>query len=181
MRICEIAWCSSKHYARGWCYNHYMQWFRTGKVREEPPLTLEQRFWSRVDKTATCWLWTGILFPAGYGQIKVNGKVSPAHRIAWYLTTGSMPAGYLHHSCGVKRCVNPAHLHLHDRKSHAAEHKRLGNASGHGRETHCPAGHAYDEKNTHVDRSGSRHCRRCGRDRARARYQRRREENTAPR
>lgn len=177
MRKCKLAGCDAKHHARGWCYNHYMQWFRTGHARLMP--TFEQRFWAHVDKTETCWLWTGSLFPTGYGQIKVDGKTSLAHRISWSLVTGAMPDGPLHHSCGIKRCVNPDHLHLHDRKSHAAEHKRLGNASGHGHETHCPAGHAYDETNTYRDRKGSRHCKRCTRDRQRDRHQSRRQANPA--
>jgi HNH endonuclease len=179
VRTCEIALCAAKHYARGWCFVHYMQWFRTGKVRAEPRPTLEQRFWAQVDKTETCWLWTGVQFSTGYGQIKVNRKTSLAHRIAWYLTTGAMPGGPLHHSCGVKHCVNPAHLHEHSRLSHAEEHKRLGNASGHGHETECPAGHSYDEENTYVDRTGSRHCKRCGREGKRRRYQGRRQESAS--
>ena len=36
--------------------------------------------------------------------------------------------------------------------------------------SHCPQGHPYDEANTHVSkRTGHRHCRACGRDRARRR------------
>lgn len=180
MRTCGIAFCDARHYARGWCYNHYMQWFRTGQVREEPWPSFEERFWAKTETDGACWLWTGGLFSTGYGQVHYNRKTMLAHRVAWYLATGSMPSGHLHHSCGVKRCVNPAHLHQHDRKSHAAEHKRLGNASGHGRETCCPAGHPYDEANTYVDRKGSRHCKRCTRDRASLRYQGRRQGNTPP-
>lgn len=37
--------------------------------------------------------------------------------------------------------------------------------------THCPAGHAYDETNTHIDKLGHRHCRAC----SRATYHRRRQ------
>ena len=34
--------------------------------------TLEERFWSRVDKTDTCWEWTGTRAEYGYGCIKIQ-------------------------------------------------------------------------------------------------------------
>lgn len=48
-----------------------------------------------------CWYWTGHLNPDGYGP----------HRRAYRLHVGPIPAGYhLDHLCGVRHCVNPAHL-----------------------------------------------------------------------
>ncbi len=35
--------------------------------------------------------------------------------------------------------------------------------------THCPQGHAYDDRNTYVDKTGSRQCRECNRTRNRMR------------
>lgn len=35
--------------------------------------------------------------------------------------------------------------------------------------THCPAGHQYDERNTHVDKTGHRHCRACDNSRRKKR------------
>jgi hypothetical protein len=29
-------------------------------------------FWKRVDKTDSCWLWTGALHSAGYGVVRIN-------------------------------------------------------------------------------------------------------------
>jgi hypothetical protein len=40
------------------------------------------------------------------------------------------------------------------------------------RHTHCPAGHAYDEANTYLDKTNRRHCRACERVRSLARYRR---------
>lgn len=120
-----------KHYARGWCYRHYMQWFRTGKIAWNTRPTLPERFWSKVDKSGDCWIWTGGLFSTGYGQIKVAGKTSLAHRVAWEMEHGAVPDGWvLHHTCANKRCVRTSHLESVDRQTHADTHKLTGTAGG---------------------------------------------------
>jgi hypothetical protein len=44
--------------------------------------------------------------------MKIEGRVSmPAHRAYYMKHRGPIPTGlHLDHLCGVKRCVNPAHL-----------------------------------------------------------------------
>lgn len=88
--------------------------------------TLPQRLWAKVEKTETCWLWTGYIKPSGHGQIqrgsRGEGNVN-AHIAAYELLVGPLPDGYvLHHLCGVKRCVNPAHLECILRGEHPARH-----------------------------------------------------------
>jgi hypothetical protein len=74
--------------------------------------TLPQRFWDKVDKTNTCWLWRGCASRKGYGGIQVNGKKLRANRVAFELTYGPIPDGLLVlHTCDVPTCVNPAHLY----------------------------------------------------------------------
>ncbi len=76
-------------------------------------MPIEERFWSKVDKTGSCWLWTGCKHPQGYGRIGVSKKVKYAHRISWELHNGTIPEGaHVLHKCDVPCCVNPDHLFL---------------------------------------------------------------------
>lgn len=69
-----------------------------------------ERFWQRVDKTETCWLYRGPGRGKGYGGF---GRGRLAHRYSWELHFGTIPKWLevLHH-CDVRRCVRPDHLFL---------------------------------------------------------------------
>jgi hypothetical protein len=71
---------------------------------------MEDRFWSKVDKTETCWLWTGWK-SHGYGMFIVNGRRQLCHRVSWILSGKTIPEGHvIRHKCLNKNCVNPGHL-----------------------------------------------------------------------
>lgn len=73
---------------------------------------VESHFWSRAEKTDTCWLWQGCT-RLGYGRLIVHGKFVSAHRFAWELVHGNIPKGMnVCHACDVPACVNPEHLFL---------------------------------------------------------------------
>lgn len=128
-------------------------------------MTDEERFWKKVFKTSTCWVWTASLRQSGYGQFRLGGKIRRAHIVAYEFEVGPVPAGLeLDHTCRILACVNPAHL---EPVTHA-ENCRRGNVGKFSRDkTHCPQGHAYDKVNTYVTPGGKRHCRTCKNERKR--------------
>lgn len=79
-------------------------------------LAVTERFWRHVDKSGTCWLWTGSLSGSGYGQFWPGGRrgdLTGAHRFSWELHNGPIPDGlHVCHHCDVKLCVRPDHLFL---------------------------------------------------------------------
>lgn len=71
---------------------------------------LEQRFWSKVEKTDYCWNWIGALSSQGYGVIWYKGRNVTAHRMVIFLTTGKFPKLDTLHHCDNTKCVRPDHL-----------------------------------------------------------------------
>ncbi len=76
--------------------------------------TLEQRFWSKVDKSGgvdACWPWTACIGTNGYGNFKFEGKNKNAHRVAYELVHGPVDRNMeIRHHCDNKLCCNDSHL-----------------------------------------------------------------------
>ena len=131
------------------------------------------RFWAKVQKTDTCWLWQASLLPNGYPRFSLNGSTVYAHRFAYERANGPIAKGLeIHHLCGIRHCVNPAHMEVATHKQNI--HRGNGVAGHNIRKTHCKHGHEFNDANTCLRANGSRQCIECRRirDRDRKRKQR---------
>jgi hypothetical protein len=76
-----------------------------------------ERFWSHVDIRGEndCWEWKLYRTKKGYGSFQLSRRHGPkrAHRVAYYLHTGTNPGDLrVRHSCDNPPCCNPVHLRL---------------------------------------------------------------------
>lgn len=144
---------------------------KTSNHRVRNPRTVADRFWSKVDKTGDCWLWTGCLSKTGYGWFGVGKHVRLAHRVAWALTKGPIPEGLhvLHERhCPNHHCVR--HVYLGSHTDNMRDLVAVGNHN-HAKKTHCLRGHPLFGENLYVEvhaMGQRRHCRTCVRARVHA-------------
>lgn len=75
--------------------------------------TAIERFWARVNRTDSCWLWTGTRNGNGYGIFTFDNRRSVVHRFSYREFVGELVAGMeVDHICRVRHCVNPDHLRV---------------------------------------------------------------------
>lgn len=139
----------------------------TSNARVRQPI--EERFWARVAKTSTCWLWTGALSKSGYGVLHFGGRKISAHRHSWQMHRGPMPEGLVtDHLCRVRHCVNPDHLEPVTNGENVL--RGIGPAALNKRKTLCVRGHKLTPVPGEPDR---RRCETCLVEQARAAGRRR--------
>lgn len=72
------------------------------------------RFWSKVQRTDSCWLWMASKDGRGYGMFSLYGHgAAPekSHRVAFVIANGPIPEGQeVCHRCDTPSCVRPDHL-----------------------------------------------------------------------
>lgn len=107
---------------------------------------MEKEILSKINKTTTCWIWTGWVNPEGYGRVVFKGKRYQAHRLVYEKLVGLIPKGLqLDHLCRNKSCVNPEHLEPVTAKENTL--RGNGQSAVNLRKTHCIRGHRLDGDN----------------------------------
>lgn len=130
-------------------------------------MSLAERFWSKVNKTESCWVWTACKTKLGYGQFGISNVVYYAHRVAYELVRGRIPDGMvIDHLCRNPSCVNPAHLDVVTQSENIKRGVAHSNYSKTMRaKTHCKNGHEFNERNTYFKPNGNRNCKTCQKSR----------------
>jgi len=151
--------------------------------------TFPERFWSKIEKTNSCWFWKAATNKFGYGEIFYNKKVWKAHRLSYFIAFGDFDTKlYVAHHCDNPTCVNPDHLFLATQKENVVDmvaKGRHGAGAGllisydewlsirpkKGKKDICKRGHKFSDKNTRIKKIKSRYariCRTCQSETARA-------------
>lgn len=77
---------------------------------------------SAVDHATGCWVWARSLRHNGYGALQLSGRNWSAHRWAFHhLVHPASDSEVVHHTCGVRACVNPDHLQAVAHQDNLAE------------------------------------------------------------
>lgn len=127
-------------------------------------MTLPNHYWSKVDKTETCWNWIATR-TGGYGRfgdhktaVRNGYSTTLAYRILWEDENGPVPDGLeLDHLCNNRACVRPDHL---EPVTHQVNIQRRFE-----RRATCPNGHPTSPENrvAHYDVDEGDRCLPCRR------------------
>lgn len=104
------------------------------------PVSPEAYFAARVPDQPPnrCWLWQGVLTPAGYGQARVKDgdawQSMGAHKLSYTLHKGPVDDGLVvRHICHNRQCCNPQHLDLGTHQDNADDKVKAGRATAYNK------------------------------------------------
>lgn len=114
-RICSVPQCGKPVRSLGLCGAHYARQRRTGAPdgavpRKRPKVIawLEQAI---MTETNECIVWPFAVGKGGYGNVRLHGKYTNAHRAVCLFVNGVPETGLeAAHLCGNKLCCNPKHI-----------------------------------------------------------------------
>lgn len=155
----------------------------TFERRETKRPLVERMKEKMVEQPNGCIHWAGHVNANGYGRLKVDGKMTLAHRAIYEALNGEIPdEAQIDHTCHNRdvncpggtacehrRCVNPEHLEAVTRQ----ENQRRSPLTAMGKEA-CTNGHQLPPRSSAPNSDGSRRrCKECEREQHR-------KENTGP-
>ncbi len=119
---------------------------------------LIEKFWLRVNKSSTCWEWTGPKDKFGYGVYCFNGTRVRAHRFSYFHFAKKFDTHdrtlFVCHKCDNPSCIKPDHLFLGDQKANMQDAKNKGRLAK--LKTHCRSGRHLMDPERKI-----KYCRKC--------------------
>ena len=119
----------------------------------------ERKFWGRIEKSDSCWMWKGAPH-TGYGRVRYQGKDYQAHRLAYILTFGAIADDLMVcHNCdrnypvgdiSYRLCCRPDHLFLGTGADNVRDMVSKGRQASGARNSHA----LYPERTPRGERHG---------------------------
>lgn len=138
-KLCQADDCDRRVHAKGLCPKHYKRFKTFGDPNAPlPDRSITARMEALSEAAGECRVWTGARYPSGYGEVRYQGRVQGAHRVAWELANGPIEDGLLvDHICHNRACIKVEHLRLADRFQNAS------NRRGESRRNSCGVRNVY--------------------------------------
>jgi hypothetical protein len=112
---CRVQSCTAPAYCKGFCEPHYRRFLEygdptAGKTQKGGPVA----FLRSIPTTDECVNWPYPVGVSGYGRVRLNGRMTNAHRASLIIHSGmncdDLHAAHEPNKCHNRQCVNPRHL-----------------------------------------------------------------------